>query len=143
MTQAPARPARSPLARAGTELADLAGAWVKVVLTDRERPLTPLERLREKWPHTIALDFDPEGGLIGAEADVARVAAVSDPAEICGYFVEYVAGAPPDAAQRAALGEAVEAAQRAEDEPLAAAQGAVPLAGAQAEVPLSEPLAGV
>ena len=102
-----------------------------------------MERLREKWPHTIALDFDPEGGLIGAEADAARVATARDPAEICGCFVEYVAGAPPDVAQRAVLREVVEAAQQAEDEPLAAAQRAVPVARVQGEVPLGAALAGV
>jgi exonuclease SbcD len=131
------------LAWAGRDLADLAGAWVKVVLTDRERPQAPMERLREKWPHTIALDFEPEGGLIGADADAARVATARDPAEICGCFVEYVAGAPPDAAQRTVLREVVEAAQQAEDEPLAAAQPAVPVAHVQGEVVLGEALAGV
>ena len=63
---------------------DLAGAWVKAVLTDRERPVAPMERLREKWPHTIALDFAPEGGLTRADADLARLAATADPVEICG-----------------------------------------------------------
>ena len=105
------------LARAGTDLADLADAWVKVVLTDRERPVAPMERLREKWPHTIALDFAPEGGLTGADADLARLATASDPVEICESFVEYVAGAPAGEAQRAVLREVVEAAQHAEDEP--------------------------
>jgi exonuclease SbcD len=97
--------------------ADLAGAWVKAVLTDRERPVAPMERLREKWPHTIALDFDPEGGLTRAEADLARLARAADPVEICGSFVEYVAGAPPGATQLAVLRDVVEAAQRADDEP--------------------------
>jgi exonuclease SbcD len=105
------------LARASGDLAGLAGAWVKVVLTDRERPAAPMERLRERWPHVVALDFAPEGGLTGAEADLARLATASDPVEICGHFVEYVAGAPPDEAQRAVLRDVVEAAQRAEDEP--------------------------
>jgi DNA repair protein SbcD/Mre11 len=109
------------LARASGDLADLASAWVKVVLTDRSRPVAPMERLREKWPHTIALEFAPEGGLTGAEADLARLARASDPAEICGSFVEYVAGAPPDQAQRAALRGAVEVAQHASDD-LSAAQ---------------------
>jgi exonuclease SbcD len=131
------------LARASTDLTDLAGAWVKAVLTDRERPLAPMERLREKWPHTIALDFEPEGELIGAEADVARIAAVSDPVEICACFVEFVAGAAPDQAQHAVLREVVEAAQLAGDEPLAAAPGTVPLARAQQDVPLGAALAGV
>ena len=119
------------LARAAGDLADLAGAWVKVVLTDRQRPVAPMERLREKWPHTIVLDFAPEGGLTGADADLARLAKAADPVEICGSFVEYVAGAPPDAAQRAVLRKAVEAARRADGGPgrevragLAAAAGA-------------------
>jgi len=108
------------LARASGDLAGLASAWVKVVLTDRSRPVAPMERLREKWPYTIALEFAPEGGLTGAEADLARLARASDPAEICGSFVEYVAGAPPDRAQRAVLHHAVEAAQHASDDPSAA-----------------------
>ena len=49
------------LARADGDLADLAGAWVKAVLTDSARPMAPMERLREKWPHTIALEFAPGG----------------------------------------------------------------------------------
>ena len=105
------------LARASTDLADLAGAWVKVVLTDQVRPAAPMERLREKWPHTIVLEFDPDGGLTGADADLARLAKAADPVEICESFVEYVAGAPADAAQRAVLRAAVEAAQHASDDP--------------------------
>ena len=102
------------LARAGTDLADLAGAWVKAVLTDPARPVAPMERLREKWPHTIALDFQPEGGLASPDADLARLAEAADPVEICGLFVDFVAGAPPDEAQLAVLREAVEAAQHGE-----------------------------
>jgi DNA repair protein SbcD/Mre11 len=93
---------------------ELAGAWVKAVLTDPVRPAAPMERLREKWPHTLVLDFDPDGGRPGAGADLARLAAATDPAEICGLFVEFTSGGPPDDAQRAVLRTAVEAAQHAE-----------------------------
>jgi len=102
------------LARAGRDLAELAGAWVKVVLTDPARPAAPMERLREKWPHTLVLDFDPDGGLPGAGADLERLAATTDPAEICALFVEFTSGGSPDDAQRAVLRAAVEAAQHAE-----------------------------
>jgi DNA repair protein SbcD/Mre11 len=102
------------LARADGDLAGLAGAWVKAVLTDRARPAAPMERLREKWPHTVALEFAPEGGLTGPDADLARLAQVADPVEICELFVEYVAGAPPDDAQVAVLRQVVEAAQQEE-----------------------------
>jgi DNA repair protein SbcD/Mre11 len=102
------------LARADGDLAGLADAWVKVVLTDPVRPAAPMERLREKWPHTLVLDFAPEGGLPGADADLARLAAATDPVEIAGLFVEFTSGGPPDEAQRAVLRRAVEAAQQAE-----------------------------
>ena len=102
------------LARAGTDLRDLAGAWVKVVLTDTVRPSAPMERLREKWPHTLVLDFAPEGLLTGPGADLARLAAVSDPVEICCLFVDYTSGGLADDTHRAVLRAAVEAAQHAE-----------------------------
>jgi exonuclease SbcD len=102
------------LARADGDLAELAGAWVKVVLTDPVRPSAPMERLREKWPHTLVLDFDPEGGLVGPEADLRALARTSDPVEICGLFVEYAGGGPPDAAEQQVLRDAVESAQQAE-----------------------------
>jgi DNA repair protein SbcD/Mre11 len=102
------------LARADGDLADLAGAWVKVVLTDTVRPASPMERLREKWPHTLVLDFAPEGGLADAETDLGRLAEVVDPVEICGLFVEFTSGGPPDEAQRVVLRDVVETACRAE-----------------------------
>jgi exonuclease SbcD len=102
------------LARADRDLADLSAAWVKAVLTDAVRPAAPMERLREKWPHTIALDFQPEGGLIAPEADLSRLARATDPVEICGLFVEYAGGGPPEPAERQVLADAVEAACHAE-----------------------------
>ena len=112
------------LARANDDLAGLADAWVKVVLTDQVRPAAPMERLREKWPHTLVLGFAPEGGLTGPEADLRRLAQTRDPAEVCCLFVEYAGGAPPDNAQRAVLREAVEAAQQAGAEPVLTGTGA-------------------
>jgi exonuclease SbcD len=102
------------LARADGDLAVLAGAWVKVVLTDQVRPPAPMERLRAKWPHTLVLDFDPEGGLVTPESDLRALAQAADPVEICGLFAEYAGGAPADPAERLVLRDAVEAAQRAE-----------------------------
>ena len=102
------------LARADGDLAALAGAWVKVVLTDQVRPPAPMERLRAKWPHTLVLDFDPEGGLVTPESDLRALAQAADPAEICGLFVAYAGGAPADAAEQLILRDAVEAAQRAQ-----------------------------
>ena len=99
---------------AGADLADLAGSWVKVVLTDTVRPSAPMQRLREKWPHTLVLDFAPEGQLTGPAADLERLAAVSDPVEICCLFVDFTSGGQADDTHRAVLRAAVEAAQHAE-----------------------------
>jgi DNA repair protein SbcD/Mre11 len=99
---------------AGTDLADLAGSWVKVVLTDTVRPSAPMERLREKWPHTLVLDFAPEGLLTASGADLERLAAASDPVEICCLFVDFTSGGLADDTHRAVLRAAVEAAQHAE-----------------------------
>src|SRR5262249_32308039 len=106
--------ARADGDRVGGDLADLAGAWVKAVLTDPARPAAPMERLREESPHVIAPDFQAHGGLPSAQADLAALAQASDPVAICGLFVEYAGGQPPDAAEGQVLAGAVEAAQHAE-----------------------------
>jgi DNA repair protein SbcD/Mre11 len=99
---------------AGADDPALAQAWVKAILTDRVRPASPMERLREKWPHTLVLDFDPVGGLASASADLRRLSQISDPVDICGVFVEFTSGGPPDAEQSAVLAEVIESVQHAE-----------------------------
>jgi exonuclease SbcD len=98
------------LARADGDLAGLAEAWVKVVLTDPVRPAAPMERLRERWPHTLVLDFAPDGGLTSADADLRRLARTTDPVQVCALFTEYAGGAPATGEQLAVLREVVEAA---------------------------------
>jgi exonuclease SbcD len=101
------------LERSGGDLAHLADAWVKVVLTDPGRIANPMEQLRVAWPHTLVLEFAPEGagspGLGPRELTEA-----SDPVDICAAFVTSVSGGPPTAEQRELLSEAVLACQRAE-----------------------------
>jgi exonuclease SbcD len=102
------------LARADTDLAELAGAWVKVILTDPSRPPAPMERLREKWPHTLFLDFQPAGASTDSSTDLVRLRESTDPVEICAAFVEWVDSTRPTAAQRDALQTAIEAVARME-----------------------------
>jgi DNA repair protein SbcD/Mre11 len=100
-------------------------AWVKVVLTDSVRPAAPMERLRERWPHTLVLDFAPEGELAGDEADLRRTAQVSDPGEICARFVEFTSGGRPDEEQAAVLADVIETVQHADAEENGSLQVAV------------------
>ncbi|MDQ6935296.1 MAG: exonuclease SbcCD subunit D [Actinomycetota bacterium] len=37
-------------------------AWVQATLTDVPRPLRPMDRLRERFPHAVALHFPPQDG---------------------------------------------------------------------------------
>jgi DNA repair protein SbcD/Mre11 len=94
--------------------ADLAQAWLKVILTDTVRPSSPMERLRERWPHTLVLDFAPEGELASPAADLRRLARTADPAEICGMFVEFTGGGWPDDEQRDVLADVIESVQHAD-----------------------------
>jgi DNA repair protein SbcD/Mre11 len=92
----------------------LAEAWIKVVLTDSARPPSPMERLRERWPHTLVLDFAPEGEVVSAAADLRRLVQTADPAEICAMFVEFTSGGRPDGKQLAVLTEVIEAVQHSD-----------------------------
>lgn len=91
-----------------------ADAWLRVVLTDPSRPSVPMERLRERWPHTLVLDFQPDVESVSAGADLARLRQQRDPIEVCALFVEWVDSTLPDRRQRDELAAAVEAARQAE-----------------------------
>jgi exonuclease SbcD len=118
------------LADAGPASAgDLAAAWVRVVLTDRVRPAAPMERLRRKWPHTLVLDFAPEGEMTSAATDLSRLTRTADPMQICGRFVEFTSGGAADDDQRAVLRDVIEAvlaSDRADGRPGAVAGNAAP-----------------
>jgi DNA repair protein SbcD/Mre11 len=91
-----------------------ASAWVRAVLTDPVRPSAPMERLRERWPHTLMLDFQPDVEPVEPAADLARLRQVTDPIEVCSLFVEWVQSTYPDRRQRDALETVVVAVRRAE-----------------------------
>jgi exonuclease SbcD len=115
-------PVTRPMAEVRGRLGDLlaaadgppADAWVRAVLTDRSRPTAPMERLRERWPHTLVLDFQPDVEPVSAADDLARMRQHSDPVEVCSLFVEWVDSTLPDRRQRDELTAAVEAARQAD-----------------------------
>ena len=114
-------PVPRPMAELRGRLADLlaadgppADAWLRVVLTDPVRPAEPMARLRERWPHTLVLDFQPDAAPTPAGADLARLRRQSDPVEICSLFVEWVDSTYPDGPHRDTLNAVVEAVRDAE-----------------------------
>lgn len=101
------------LAEGAQQSDDLAQAYVKVVLTDPGRVASPMEQLREVWPHTLVLEFDPEGAAQRASG-LTRATEASDPVEIAAQFVSLVSGQQPTPGQREVLAQAVAACRAGE-----------------------------
>ncbi len=59
-------------------LADAEDLYLAVTLTDPRRPPAPLERLRARFPHTLTLEFAPEGAVETRRPVVPHVTGRSD-----------------------------------------------------------------
>ncbi|MEV7414078.1 exonuclease SbcCD subunit D [Streptomyces sp. NPDC089919] len=82
-------------------------AWVEATLTDPARPSDPMARLAERFPGTLSLAFDPEGGEEGPGASYAERLKGRTDQEIAEDFVVHVrGGSPADDAERAVLRDA-------------------------------------
>jgi exonuclease SbcD len=80
-------------------------AWVQATLTDDVRPVRAMERLRVRFPHTVALRFAPPGG----EETRTRPATSGRSAhQISLDFVGHVRGTPASAEESALLRTALE-----------------------------------
>lgn len=110
-------PVPRPLARLSGTLAELladpalephTGSWVQATLTDAGRPERAMEQLRTRFPHTLQLSFEPEGGTDdGLPSYTARTRGRSD-TEIALGFVRHVRGSDADTEEQVLLREAVE-----------------------------------
>ena len=85
----------------------VAGHYLQVTLTDRGRPKEAMERLRQRFAHTLVLAFEPEGlEPTDAQSYASRVSGRSE-LEVAADFVEHVRSAP-DAEEVRLLTEAFE-----------------------------------
>ncbi|GII92264.1 exonuclease SbcCD subunit D [Sinosporangium siamense] len=114
-------PVPRPIARLAGRLDDLLtdgshshleDHWLHVVLTDPVRPRAAMERLRGRFPHTLALSFEPEGG----EVPQPRAPRTQSRPEIdvALDFVREVRGEPADEAETGLIRAAVEAFRKEE-----------------------------
>ncbi|MEO5983683.1 MAG: exonuclease SbcCD subunit D [Pedococcus sp.] len=84
-------------------------AWCQVTLTDPTRPPAAMERLRRRFPHTLVLQFDPQGAAVPVRSYAQR-ATQDQPLDVCCSFLDHVRdGHAPTGAERAVLATAVEA----------------------------------
>nr|WP_055505790.1 exonuclease SbcCD subunit D [Nonomuraea pusilla] len=82
------------------------GHWLHVTLTDAVRPKSAMDRLRARFPHTLALAFDPVGAAPAAPP--VRISGRPE-AEVALDFVREVRGEPADPDEEELLRNAVEA----------------------------------
>ena len=67
---------------------DVEDAWLQVTLTDVRRPLHAMERLRDRFPHTLMLAFQPEERTSPPGPVVPRVDGRSDLDIALGFVAE-------------------------------------------------------
>jgi DNA repair protein SbcD/Mre11 len=84
-------------------------AWCQVTLTDPVRPLGAMDRLRRRFPHTLVLQFDPQGAPVAVRTYTQRVAAQGELEVCCDFLAHVRGGLPATDAERAVLARGVEA----------------------------------
>jgi exonuclease SbcD len=113
-------PVPRPVARLRGELEELLAGpqharfedhWLQVTLTDAVRPKSAMDRLRARFPHTLALSFDP----VGAAPATQPVRLSGRPeAEVALDFVREVRGEPAAPEEEDLLRQAIEASRAKE-----------------------------
>jgi len=88
---------------ADPSLIDREDHWLQITLTDPVRPADPMERLRNRFPHALSLQFDPRGAGI---APRTRAVAGRSDHQVTLDFVAEVRGSVADDAEGALLLEA-------------------------------------
>lgn len=98
---------------ADPRLADAEGAWVQATLTDPVRPADAMERLRRRFPHAVALAFDPQGAGALPDGSYQRLRGLDDD-ELVQRFVADTRGRAADDDELALLRDALTARRVAE-----------------------------
>jgi DNA repair protein SbcD/Mre11 len=88
-------------------------SWLQVTLTDERRPTAAMERLRPRFPHTLVLQFEPEGGPATGHDWTRRLRGRTD-GEVVRDFVEVVREQPVDDDEAALLDAACSACRKDE-----------------------------
>lgn len=85
-----------------------ADAWVRVAVTDAVHPERMYARVKDQFPHALAITHEPDAA---PDRPTARaVTATSDPVEVSADFVTFATGVAPDDDELAVLTDAYESA---------------------------------
>ncbi|WDF32285.1 exonuclease SbcCD subunit D [Arthrobacter agilis] len=86
------------------DLTEAEGAYCHITLTDAERPARAMERLRARFPDTLVLAFEPEGGSVADTRTYSqRIAEAGDDSDICCGFLDHVRGRAASEEERALI----------------------------------------
>ncbi len=77
---------------ADPDLDSAGAAYCQVTLTDPVRPLGAMDQLKRRFPHTLVLQFDPEGQIQPVRTYAARLASSTDDFDVCCDFLAHVRG---------------------------------------------------
>ena len=69
-------------------LADVEQSWLQVTLTDAQRPMHAMDRLRTRYPHVLLLSFEPEDARRDRGPVMPRVDGRSDLDVALGFVAE-------------------------------------------------------
>ena len=94
---------------------DATDAWVRARLTDVSLPPQVMARLRDKFPHAVTIDHQPDGVVEPGQADPRERLRQTDPAELARSFWLDVTGAEATPEQVAVMAEAYAAATKEVD----------------------------
>jgi DNA repair protein SbcD/Mre11 len=92
---------------ASREFTDYEADFLAVTLTDTARPEAAMDRLRQRFPHILTLEFKPEGVPADGRSYRARVAGHDD-LTVASEFVRHVRNTPATPAEQRLLAEAFE-----------------------------------
>jgi len=91
---------------------DHVGAWSRITATDAVHPDRLYARVRERFPHALAIHHVPVGAV--DEPALRAVTVETDPVEVAADFVAFASGAPADELELDIVRSAYEAARATE-----------------------------
>jgi exonuclease SbcD len=97
------------------------GSWCQVTLTDPQRPVDAMARLRTRFPHALELRFMPRGSAGATSRSYAEQLSGRGDLDVCCGFVEHVRGREPSDAEAVLMRSAIEQLRRGDAEELGAA----------------------
>jgi len=92
---------------ASSKFAAAESAWCQITLTDAQRPLGAMDRIRARFPFALELRFEPEGVVPVKATYTSRMAHCSDLDVCCDVLSHVRGGVPASDEERQLLDEAL------------------------------------